>query len=74
LSRRNRRPGINGVETLEPAVMAKTNTARLAIAALPGPFRETVLLREAHGVRYHEIAEVTDVPIGTVMSPLAARA
>ena len=42
-----------------------------AIAALPVPFREALVLREYHGLGYREIAEVTGVPIGTVMSRLA---
>ena len=60
-------------ETPEAALIAKTDIARLeaAITALPTPFRETVVLREVQGLNYHEIAEVTEVPIGTVMSRLA---
>ena len=44
---------------------------RAAIAALPMPFRETLLLREVEGLAYREIAETTEVSIGTVMSRLA---
>jgi len=40
------------------------------IEALPTPLRETIVLRELHELGYHEIAEVTGVPIGTVMSRL----
>ena len=40
------------------------------IEALPAPLRETIVLRELHELGYREIAEVTDVPIGTVMSRL----
>jgi RNA polymerase sigma-70 factor, ECF subfamily len=44
--------------------------ARL-IAALPGEHREVLVLRELEDMSYREIAEVTQVPIGTVMSRLA---
>jgi RNA polymerase sigma-70 factor (ECF subfamily) len=44
---------------------------RDAVAALPEEFRETIVLRELHGLSYREIAAVTDAPIGTVMSRLA---
>jgi len=42
-----------------------------AIFALPAPFRETLVLRDMLGLSYSEIAEVTDGPIGIVMSRLA---
>jgi RNA polymerase sigma factor (sigma-70 family) len=42
-----------------------------AIATLPAPLRETLVLREVQGLSYREIAEVTAVSIGTVMSRLA---
>jgi RNA polymerase sigma-70 factor (ECF subfamily) len=40
------------------------------IEALPAALRETIVLREVHELGYREIAEVTGVPIGTVMSRL----
>jgi RNA polymerase sigma-70 factor, ECF subfamily len=40
------------------------------IEALPTPLREAIVLRELHELDYREIAEVTGVPIGTVMSRL----
>ena len=40
------------------------------IEALPAPLRETIVLRELQELGYREIAEVTGVPIGTVMSRL----
>jgi RNA polymerase sigma factor (sigma-70 family) len=60
-------------ETPEAALIAKTDAACLeaAIAELPLPFRETLVLRDVQGLDYREIAEVTKVPIGTVMSRLA---
>lgn len=39
-----------------------------AIEALPDAFRIAVLLADVEGFSYKEIAEITDVPIGTVMS------
>jgi RNA polymerase sigma factor (sigma-70 family) len=60
-------------ETPETALIAKADTACLqaAIAALPTFYRETLILRDVQGLSYREIAEVTGVPIGTVMSRLA---
>jgi RNA polymerase sigma-70 factor, ECF subfamily len=40
------------------------------IEALPAPLREMIVLRELHELGYREIAEVTGIPIGTVMSRL----
>ena len=42
-----------------------------AIDNLPLEFREVIILRELEGMSYKEIAEVTGVPLGTVMSRLA---
>ncbi len=59
--------------TPESALIAKADSARLetAIAALPTAFREALVLRDIQGLSYREIAAVTGVPIGTVMSRLA---
>ena len=64
--------GLSG-KTPEAALIAKHDAARLdaAIAAIPAPFRETVVLREIDGLDYRAIARMTRVPIGTVMSRLA---
>lgn len=44
---------------------------RDALERLPVNFREALILRELEGLSYKEIAEVMEVPIGTVMSSLA---
>jgi RNA polymerase sigma-70 factor (ECF subfamily) len=41
-----------------------------AIEALPESFRIPVILADVEGFSYKEIADITDVPIGTVMSRL----
>lgn len=67
------KPGELNAETPEAALIAKTDAEHLraAIAALPPPFRETLVLRDVEGLNYREIAEATEAPIGTVMSRLA---
>jgi RNA polymerase sigma-70 factor (ECF subfamily) len=66
-------PGNPDRETPETSLIAKTDAACLqaAIASLPTAYRETMILRDVQGLSYREIAEVTGVPIGTVMSRLA---
>jgi RNA polymerase sigma factor (sigma-70 family) len=66
-------PGDPDLETPETALLAQIDAEHLraAIAALPAPFRETLVLRDIEGLDYREIAQTTDVPIGTVMSRLA---
>lgn len=44
---------------------------RTAIEELPPEFREVLVLREFEELSYKEIARITDLPIGTVMSRLA---
>jgi RNA polymerase sigma factor (sigma-70 family) len=41
------------------------------VSALPDHYREVLILREVEDLDYREIASVTNVPIGTVMSRLA---
>jgi len=64
---------MEGSETPEAALIAKADANRLeaAIAQLPVPFREALVLRDVQGLDYREIAQVIKVPIGTVMSRLA---
>jgi RNA polymerase sigma-70 factor, ECF subfamily len=42
-----------------------------ALAALPVAYREIILLSEVEEFSYREIAQILDVPIGTVMSRLS---
>ncbi|MGE0884307.1 MAG: sigma-70 family RNA polymerase sigma factor [Blastocatellales bacterium] len=42
-----------------------------ALEALPVEFREVLILRELEGLSYKEIADLADLPVGTVMSRLA---
>jgi RNA polymerase sigma-70 factor (ECF subfamily) len=50
---------------------ASGDEVRAAIDALPGEFREAIVLRELEGLSYKQIAAVAGVPVGTVMSRLA---
>jgi RNA polymerase sigma-70 factor (ECF subfamily) len=84
--RRASQAAIEGVDLSEMAdrVPAETPTpeqallqqgdieaVRGAIDALPEPFREAIVLRELEELSYREVAQITGVPIGTVMSRLA---
>ena len=44
---------------------------RQALDELPPQLREVILLRDLEGLSYQEIASVTEIPIGTVMSRLS---
>jgi RNA polymerase sigma factor (sigma-70 family) len=52
-------------------VQEESERLRKAIAGLPSPFLETLVMRDINGLSYREIAEATETPIGTVMSRLA---
>ena len=44
------------------------DVVKTALEELPEAFRMAVLLADVEGFSYNEISEITDVPIGTVMS------
>ncbi|HET9282718.1 MAG TPA: sigma-70 family RNA polymerase sigma factor [Candidatus Angelobacter sp.] len=60
-------------ETPELALIRRADTelVQAAIAHLAPIFQEVILLADMEEMRYQEIAETLDVPIGTVMSRLA---
>ena len=66
-------PPADDAATPEEALIAKADAAaiELAIGTLPAPFKETLVLRDINGLSYRDIAEITGVPLGTVMSRLA---
>jgi len=57
----------------EADLIARADEAHLReeIEKLPAEFREALVLRDIQGLEYREIAEITSVPVGTVMSRLA---
>lgn len=61
------------VETPEEMALSKATSEKVqrAILALPALFREVIVLREMHDLNYRDIADVTNLPIGTVMSRLS---
>jgi RNA polymerase sigma factor (sigma-70 family) len=50
---------------------ASRDMLKAALDDLPAEFREAIVLREMEGMSYKEIADISSVPIGTVMSRLA---
>ena len=64
--------GPEGAGGTEAQLLSRSDLRRLdrLMEALPVPLREAIVLRELHELDYREIAEVTGVPIGTVMSRL----
>jgi RNA polymerase sigma-70 factor (ECF subfamily) len=50
---------------------AESQTVRLVLNTMPRPLREILVLRELEELSYRQISDITDLPIGTVMSRLA---
>jgi RNA polymerase sigma factor (sigma-70 family) len=67
--------GLQGtrIETPEEIALFKADAedVQQALAQLPAHFREVIVLREINQLNYRDIAEITNVPIGTVMSRLS---
>jgi RNA polymerase sigma factor (sigma-70 family) len=61
------------VETPEEIAFLKVDAAEIqkALAQLPAQFREVIVLREINQLNYRDIAGITNVPVGTVMSRLS---
>jgi len=61
------------IETPEQIALFKADAedVQRVLAQLPAHFREVIVLREMNQLNYRDIAEITNVPIGTVMSRLS---
>jgi len=57
----------------EEAVLQKNSNTllRKALENLPPNYREVLILREFEAMSYREIADITGMPVGTVMSSLS---
>jgi RNA polymerase sigma-70 factor, ECF subfamily len=57
----------------EAALLAKANSQLLrdALEQTSLEYREVLILRELEGLSYREIAEIIEIPLGTVMSRLS---
>jgi RNA polymerase sigma-70 factor, ECF subfamily len=63
------------IETSNPEVLLESTrdnqALRHALEALPEELREILVMRELDGMTYKEIADIAEIPLGTVMSRLA---
>jgi RNA polymerase sigma-70 factor, ECF subfamily len=79
LRRRKRRPDVGLPDWHDPASPEPPTADRLAdrdeidaaLATLPDEFRTAVVLRDVSGLDYAEIADVLEIPPGTVRSRIA---
>ena len=64
-----------GLDFADPEILllqsVDAQIVRQSLQELPVEFREIVVMREMEGLSYKEIADIVDIPIGTVMSRLA---
>jgi RNA polymerase sigma-70 factor (ECF subfamily) len=61
-----------GYESISPATIREdAELIREAMDELPAEFREILTLRHQEGLSYKEIADIAEIPPGTVMSRLA---
>jgi RNA polymerase sigma-70 factor (ECF subfamily) len=60
------------MQTPESLLLSRSSheAVQAAIEALPVHYREVLLLSDVEEMRYQEIAETLDIPVGTVMSRL----
>jgi RNA polymerase sigma-70 factor, ECF subfamily len=69
--------GVNNIESDAPSPEAELirsadkELITKALEELPLEFREALVLREMEGMSYKEIADIAEIPVGTVMSRLA---
>jgi RNA polymerase sigma-70 factor (ECF subfamily) len=65
----------NGAQVHDPETLllhaADASLIEEILGKLPDRFRELLVLREIEGLSYQELADVLEVPIGTVMSGLS---
>lgn len=82
LRRRSRRPDASleqqyedvGFEPADDSVTADeqlladqvSNHVRKALAAIPADMRQVVIMKEYQDLKFHEIAEILDIPVSTV--------
>lgn len=65
-------PDSHALNPEEAVLQNDSNTqVRKALELLPPNYREVLILRELEGMSYKEIADITGVPAGTVMSRLS---
>ena len=64
---------VDGRASIESTMIENANAelVRQALEELPIEYREILILREWEGQSYKEIAQIVDLPLGTVMSRLS---